>query len=225
MIYLYEIIFLGMYNEKDSDDENYQEHQLSQKEFDSFRRNISTYCRDGSYQELKKILELIDSMNINKKEINKIANSLKNHETCYHICIKNDNFECFKLLWEKTGKIRKFRKFNSILHYSVTNNKIDFVKYIVENKIVDIDNYGFANVTPLHVACYYKRIEIIKYLMEKGANHTIKSKQKLNALDYCGVGETLTFFKKCILSKINKMLYNKTNFNKDMINLIDTYVL
>jgi ankyrin repeat protein len=70
------------------------------------------------------------------------------------------------------------------LIYAVKNNKIDIVKYLVENGVL-IDITDDKNKTALDYACVYKRhkcnLDVIKYLLDHGASIT---SCKRNALVY-----------------------------------------
>lgn len=48
--------------------------------------------------------------------------------------------------------------------------KLNVIKYLINDRHVDINTQGFMGNSLLHTAVYYGRLDIVKYLVEKGAN-------------------------------------------------------
>ena len=96
----------------------------------------------------EKIFNLIKTGNINElKEVLKDSNHNLNHE-----------------IYEEKIPI----------HIAVENNNIEIVKYLIEEKKVNINIREIYNRrTPLHIASERGFLDIVKYLIEKGANINI----------------------------------------------------
>ena len=57
-----------------------------------------------------------------------------------------------------------------MLLQAVEIGDIDIIKFLVEEVEVDINQITPGGESALHRACYRKRIEILKYLISKGAD-------------------------------------------------------
>ena len=72
---------------------------------------------------------------------------------------------------------------HTLLHYSCQNDKLSFVKYLIEEcrcNYIMYDNDGF---TPFHTSCAYGRINIVKYFIEKvHIPYDIQTSQGVNGL-------------------------------------------
>ena len=69
-----------------------------------------------------------------------------------------------------------------VIHYASKNGLLPIVQYLIEQQNVDIDIKGYEERTPLHCACYFNYLDIVKYLVAKGAN--IKAKDKKGKTPY-----------------------------------------
>ena len=73
----------------------------------------------------------------------------------------------------------------SVFDTAIAYNYINLVKYLVKNKLYDVNKTTRkSGFTPLMCACSYGRIEIVKYLLQKGANKDITDNKGLNAFDF-----------------------------------------
>ncbi|WP_339045534.1 ankyrin repeat domain-containing protein [Candidatus Mesenet endosymbiont of Agriotes lineatus] len=59
---------------------------------------------------------------------------------------------------------------NKFFHFAVKHNQINAVKYLVEDQGYEVDLRDCQCSTPLHVAAMEGHVDIIKYLIAKGAN-------------------------------------------------------
>jgi ankyrin repeat protein len=73
----------------------------------------------------------------------------------------------------------------SVFDTAIAYNYINLVKYLVKNKLYDVNKTTRkSGFTPLMCACSYGRIEIVKYLLQKGADKNITDNKGLNAFDF-----------------------------------------
>lgn len=59
---------------------------------------------------------------------------------------------------------------SKFFHFAVKHNQIDVVRYLVEDQRYVVDLTDCQHSTPLHVAAMEGHIDIVKYLITKGAN-------------------------------------------------------
>ena len=104
-----------------------------------------------------------------------------------YYAVENNSLELITYLVDKGGNINaKYKDGDTLLQHAcqVKNNleiRLEIVKYLVEKKKADVNSKNNYHETPLHHACSYGSLAIVKYLVEKGAD--------VNALDV--KGETL----------------------------------
>ena len=65
-----------------------------------------------------------------------------------------------------------------LAHECAQVGNIEILKYLLDNKHIEIDIVDEDGWTPLHYACNLSRHEVVKFLISRGAN--------VNALDYEG---------------------------------------
>lgn len=82
----------------------------------------------------------------------------------------------------------------TLLYSSSRNNHFDLVKYLIEqgqcfinqqNRINLNELNGSSGSTALHVACFYGHLNIVKYLIDNGANYFIKNSFNETPIDNC----------------------------------------
>jgi ankyrin repeat protein len=57
---------------------------------------------------------------------------------------------------------------------AIENNDIDLINHCIINRLIDLDIKDFNGKTVLHYACYNGNIEIVKLLIEAGADINAK---------------------------------------------------
>nr|WP_315145510.1 ankyrin repeat domain-containing protein [uncultured Flavobacterium sp.] len=79
-------------------------------------------------------------------------------------------------------KLNVFSESPSTLAIAISKGEIETVKQFIENgtKV----NKKLNGLTPLMYAARYNKVEIIEYLLQKGADRTIKDSQGFTALKY-----------------------------------------
>jgi ankyrin repeat protein len=68
------------------------------------------------------------------------------------------------------------------LHEACRGGRLDFVKFLIEDKGMNIDSTNNYNDTPLHRASQYGQLEIVKYLVQRNANLEIEDLDNWTAL-------------------------------------------
>lgn len=62
------------------------------------------------------------------------------------------------------------------LYYLICNAHYDYVKKIIEKGNLNInDSINYTKETPLHVAIFFNKNKIAKFLIEKGANICVRN--------------------------------------------------
>ncbi|WP_353278224.1 ankyrin repeat domain-containing protein [Wolbachia endosymbiont (group B) of Longitarsus flavicornis] len=94
--------------------------------------------------------------------------------------IENGQFDVVKNFLKKTAKKTSMKDENEwrirwkLLHYAAYNGKLNRVKDLFSlllEKSGDVNvKEGYYSYTPLHCAVYYNRHEMVKFLIEQGAN-------------------------------------------------------
>ena len=69
------------------------------------------------------------------------------------------------------------------LHYAAANGHLEVVKYLVENDAY-MDANSPGNITPLMLASRHSQVGVAHFLVEEGADPTLKSDQGMTAADY-----------------------------------------
>ncbi len=99
---------------------------------------------------------------------------------------KNISFDNFTLLVENGADIEaKTNEGVNLLDDAIAANRLDLVKYLVENFDFDINKpTRRSGFTPLMLAASFSLFEIVDYLLEKGADMMIRDTFNLNVFDY-----------------------------------------
>ncbi len=108
----------------------------------------------------------------------------------------NENYEMIKFLLSLKPDltITDFDGKNA-LHVSAQLGNLTMVKYFVENKIIDINTPDKRNETPIMYAASNGDYEIFNYLVEKGADLSIVSKQGATVLHQAALSADVDFFR------------------------------
>ena len=98
-----------------------------------------------------------------------------------------------KPLFEPIPKISKIPEdFESDIFIATQEGKITSVQYLIEKEGIDINAQAekiyfvmiYKGSTPLHIACQYSHLPIVRYLIEIGANIEAKDKYDKTPLHY-----------------------------------------
>jgi len=68
-----------------------------------------------------------------------------------------------------SGFVGNQTKKRTYLHWAVCNGNMKFVTYLCDDLRVDIDIKDYKQNMPLHYAVFYRHLDIIRFLIEKGA--------------------------------------------------------
>ena len=117
-----------------------------------------------------------------------------NDRTIFHICARNNNFECFQklsaLLNEETKRIllAKDTSQNTVLHYASQNGNVGLVKHIVgilDGAEVGDKNFLFEKndheLTCFQTACINEKMDVVAHFLEDSDLTDLL----LNDTDYC----------------------------------------
>ena len=148
----------------------------------------------NNYVTIKKYIK--DGGNVNEKNVETGESVL-----AYALRYRCD-YEILELLIENGADVKDTDNEGvSIFDMAITYDNLEFIKYLIENDIYDVNETSRkSGFTPLMAAICYGRGEVAKYLLEKGADINAKDMHGLSAKDFA--------------RKVNK---------KSMIKLLDEY--
>ena len=132
---------------------------LKEKDLDNESQKFFGYINNNKTQEIKKFLS------DNKKEIWKYLTKDEMDETVVHISIKTDEIPIISV----------------ILKYCQTNLSKDDFKELINKK-------NSKGVAALHYASFHGNVDIIKYLINYGADIKVLTGRKLNVIHYAAQG-------------------------------------
>ncbi|CAF0792131.1 unnamed protein product [Adineta steineri] len=127
--------------------------------------------------------------------------SIKNRRgtTVAHEASEQGNVHILELMWELIPPDDRYDRMKGL--YVTTNNnrftclhiaaknggikELEVLKYLIETVRIEVDAIGDRRLTPLHIACEFGHLDVVEYLIEKGASTTIRNAQLLNCLEIC----------------------------------------
>ena len=131
----------------------------------------------GNLEAVKFLISKGAKINKDDYDPSHISNEKNYGETTLHLALYHNHIEIFKTLLEAGAEINKSEKHgNSVLHYAVYNGDLEAIRTLVErgadiNKVnISEDNfYSIPIGTPLDLAIYFNKTEVINYLKSVGA--------------------------------------------------------
>ena len=184
----------------------------------------------------KNNIEIVKYLATKGVDVNK---QYKNGNTLTHKAIEQNNFEMVKCLADNGAKLNipnndgitplqqmfitdKKDMINYLLNnhneevelvfklrQAIENEDLNTVKYLVEEKGVDVNTAFYDKVTPVHKAVELGNMEIAKYLIEQGADINAKDKDNRGLDHYVAIGGNLELLKYLIEEK--QFYTNKNN--------------
>jgi ankyrin repeat protein len=145
--------------------------QNTQGNIQAFKQQIREFLYDCQYGELDEVKTLFG---INHELINAKDTS---NRTCVLYAARGGKLEVFKYLIEKGADINAIDiGGDNALHYATRfpDGNLDLVKLLVDDKGFDVNKQGNYNETALHCAVLGLNIDIISFLINKGANLYLK---------------------------------------------------
>ena len=125
---------------------------------------LNVACRVNSND----IIELLLSKGA---DVNKVD---EYEATClFHAC-KNDNYDVAKKLIELGADVNKLVNSKPILFCACEHSSIKIVDLLIKNK-AQINKFIKIGETAIKVACFHGRDDVVKYLLENGANLSISN--------------------------------------------------
>jgi len=73
---------------------------------------------------------------------------------------------------------------NSILHFAIIKEYLNIINFLLQYENININIKNYNNETPLHYACIANNLNIVKVLLEEGANPNNINLQNQNSLQY-----------------------------------------
>ena len=85
---------------------------------------------------------------------------------------------------EKNDGLLGIHKGEAPIHIAIANGHLSIVRYLIEKQGVDIELIGIYNKTPLLYACENNQLQIVEYLISKGANIEARDQKQGTPLHY-----------------------------------------
>lgn len=105
----------------------------------------------------------------------------------------------------------------SVLHIASNLQLVDVVKYLLNIKELDVNVQDYEHeITALHYAINLGNREVVKILLNKGANPNIQDAYGNTALHYSASEENFEFFNEIIKSSQYKINYNLWNIDSKL---------
>ena len=143
-------------------------------------------------------------LSIEEGNVYKIHETLNNNTSSFFIKDQNDETILHAII--KSTNLTK-------------NEKLDLCNYVIQRG-TQISSYNKLNVTPLHIASKLQLDEIVKLLIEKGANPSALDNQNMNCLHYA----VQSIIKQCENVKVKKLFGNKSFESKILKDLLNDII-
>ncbi|MCU0436929.1 MAG: ankyrin repeat domain-containing protein [Raineya sp.] len=125
---------------------------------------------------------------------------------------RENNLATLEAYKQKGGDLNvRNQKGYNLLILAVYNNQPETVKWLIDNKIL-VDNQDDAGNTALMGACFKGNADMVRLLLEKGANPNILNKNQANALFFAATFGHEGIVKLLLTYKTNKS--QKDQFGK-----------
>lgn len=143
-----------------------------------YGRTALHYAAAESFNGMGKMKLLIEKgADVNAKD--------KYDSTPLHtLVIRTKDVDAVKFLVENGADVNAVDNFgNTVLNYAKT---VEIAKFLVEEKGLDVNKPNKTGETPLMSAASMGIIEVVQYLIQKGANVKILDKKRIGILHYTG---------------------------------------
>jgi ankyrin repeat protein len=144
--------------------------------------DITEALRNDDYLRIKQAIKNgVDLEQIVENERNENEESLIFY-ALHHRC----SFDTIKLLIESGVDIFKCDEQGvSLLDEAIVTGDLELVRYLVDEKGMDVNKtQRKSGFTPLMQAASYGYTDIVRYLLEKGADIDARDSSNLNVIDY-----------------------------------------
>jgi ankyrin repeat protein len=127
--------------------------------------NHNTWDTNAHFNNIKFLIDLITD-----QEISLNTKDHKGQTALMHFVQYNSDIP-FRYLIDKGANINELdNEGGSVLHLASLIGRLNFVKFLVEEKKFDINQKDMHGNTPLHIAIQFNKPQIINYLIDHGAN-------------------------------------------------------
>lgn len=165
-------------------------------EFLDSNKNLCNIKELEKYQEIQDTLSISSSSQ--SQQIATPVDNLDDFDDDYLMTKVKKNVKAYLEIEDLKKKVNKKDKNGETeLHHACKKDDLNYVKKLVEKCGYDINAVDNGGWTPLSEAVDYEQVEIIKYLVERGADLNTKSKEGLETDDMVTKGGRTPLMEAC----------------------------
>ena len=150
--------------------------------------HLSLFHVDSQKLSLLHLSAMCGSLPITQYLIGKSCDAFQtdlNHNMPLHIAAMNGRFELVKYLLEHMkGYMFTGYAGRTAFHYAALTGSLQIVKYIDQKYSVDLDFRDQYQFTPLHLASFKGKLEVVEYLIERGCDVSLQDYKLLTPFHY-----------------------------------------
>lgn len=149
--------------------------------------NIKEYIKNEDFVSIKKSIKTKEDTNIYIDETPLVIFAIQNRAS----------FDIIKYLIDLDADLSyKTEEGVTILDEAIESRDLNLIKYLIEDKGLNVNKTDRnSGLTPLMLASCLNNLEVVKYLLDRGANVYQKDNNKLSALDYARKMRHMKIFK------------------------------
>jgi hypothetical protein len=163
---------------------------IKQNDFESFKKVVETYDLSlysridiGTYSSRRFGTLLIEKdapLEFYKFVYDRTSKSYRKASEDIIPAISRGKLDYVKFFYENGENLKVYDKYsNSILHHAVRSGNEELVKFILELKIVDVNEKNWEGKTPLDIAIRMNLESIANLIRSYGGIETIKKEEKI----------------------------------------------
>ncbi|XP_008216264.1 putative ankyrin repeat protein RF_0381 isoform X1 [Nasonia vitripennis] len=104
-------------------------------------------------------------------------------QNALHLAAKHSKLEVVKLLLDAIGDVdERSGDGSTALHYSMQNSDIEVARLLLESGAADVEARNDDGKTPLYLAVKFERVDLVCYLLSRGANVNVFTKNQSTPL-------------------------------------------
>ena len=110
-------------------------------------------------------------------------------KTPLHYACQEGHLQIIEYLISKGADVYAKDQFgNYVIYYSYLKGYFSIIKYLIEKRHIENEVKNYYSQTPLHCACYFGDLQIVEYLISKGADLYAKDNDENIVIHYSSIG-------------------------------------